>query len=325
MGFLTSWAVDGSRTPAAVARMAQYAATPDPGVVEPDHCKLVVLGANTVGLTAGACVVSAGASGSARWQSYVVAVDSTDGDAVATVPMPSAAARTLYAVVVVPDPQWAGVPAPADPLSAAYAELRVVTAAQRAALSMPWYQVATLSIPANATGLATGMVTDNRRLSRPKQRRHLFSYNLIQADGLQDLSASHDPQYWPAQEVLPGSWEVDVPSWAVTAQIVAGWGGIQTVPTAGKHGVIYARLGRPAGYAQGNVETQHQRWDLGNSATGREHWEVADDVGVPAALRGTRQPVRLLGYRLETLSGRAPRLDSASAVKFDIEFQGAPI
>src|SRR5690606_32955294 len=123
-------------------------------------------------------------------------------------------------------------------------------------------------------------------------------------------------QYWP-QMADPVA-RVYVPEWATVAVIKAGWDGVRVSRSAAS-GVIYARLG----FGELQARTQDQKWALDFSALPgeemRESWSVSDTIAIPEAMRGTEQPLRLLGRRIT--AGGPPRMDNASSYSFDVEFK----
>lgn len=305
MGFLTTYAVDGSRTPAAVARRAQYASTKNAGVVEPDHCRLVPVSGGTVGLTAGAVLVPAGTSGNARFERYVATVESTDGDATASVAVPSATSRTFEAVVVVPDPQWAGISAPPNPLDASYAQLRLLTAAQYSALTTPHYRVATLVIPANAGAVTAAMITDRRRVADPRRER--FTRDVV-VETVQNLTSSNFVTF-PSESSL----SIDVPPWATRAIVRCDL--LETLLTgaASTDGRMTLMLGNQAAY------TSERRFDeVWAGATSRDDHTIVSSFTIPASFQGT---ARTLALRARRLGGTGYlRADTYTQVVYDIEF-----
>lgn len=190
--------------------------------------------------------------------------------------------------------------------------------------NVPAVALARVDLPVSTGTVEARHITDLRTVAVPLQVRRLFAYNLTAADGVQALTETGEAgQYWP--DVPEAIWYVDIPEWATHANIVAGWGGVR-VSRSAAWGTIWARIGRPDGYGEGNVRTQDQRWSLDFSALSgeelRETWTLADDIAIPPALRGTRQPLRLLGRQRG--SGGPPRLDSASSMYFDVEFTSGP-
>lgn len=315
MGFLTTWAVDGSRTPAAVTRMATYAATSGAaGIVRPDHCKLLALGGLTVGLQPGAVLVRAGETGSAQWQTYEMVVELTDGDAVVTLSGPSSSSRTRYAVLVVPDPQWAGVPAPANPLTAVYAELRILTQGELGALTLPHYQVATLVIPANASVITQPMITDTRKMAAPTSEPALWAHRLDSGapeDRLDDNAGVGEP--WP--DVFT---DVEVPEWATTAHIVVTAAQVVFPGGSAFRGYLWHRLG--TGPEAVNLAPSTIQHDAATST--RETLVAAGRVSIPAAMRGTTQRSQVWG---RAASGARPSFTPGSSLAVQLMFKAEPV
>lgn len=316
MGFMPTWAVDGSRNPARVARMSEYASNQGArGVVEPTHLKVIPLGGLTVGATPGAALVAAGVTGITQFQTYTVGVDSTDDDATVTVAGPTSSLRTLHVVVMIPDPEFAGVPTPADPLSAKYVELRVLTSAQESVLTIPHYRLATLVIPANVSVITDAMITDTRRVARPKSQRDLWAYDLSVSDGSDGLGAAGG-ESWP--DIMPNNLVVDVPEWATEAKVICTFAQVFVPAGSTRQGYISARLG--------GLMTPSAFYNAGNaSSSSRQTFVALGTMPIPSSLRG-QNDVSI--YTRGSVTGGAGGylvLDNRSAVSIDVEFVGKAV
>lgn len=311
MAQLPAFAVNEGRVPAEMLRRELWATSKGvSGIVTARDLKVTALPTPgpAVRVAAGGAICATRTTGAHAQESYMLAQDS-----VATVPV--SATGTFYLIARIDDWHFTGNPAPDDKANALYWSFATVSTLD--GINYPYVPLARIT-RGSATNITNAMIRDLRVVVAPRKDRTLFAYNLTQADGPQHL-ISQTPQYWPDLPALD-DWTVYVPEWAHSAQIVAAVNGVRCVPDSEKWGVIYVRLGSAEGWGQGNVETQHQRWDLGGSATGREHWEIADDVLVPEALRGTTQRLRIIASRRDNLSGSGPFLDSSSSIKYDIEF-----
>lgn len=309
MGFMTTWAVDGSKTPAVVARVGTYAGTSGAhGVVEPDHLKVIPLGGLTVGLQVGAALVSAGDTGTYRFQTYAIAVNSTDDDATVTVSGPSSQGRTIRIVAVVPDPERAGVPIPDSPLTAAYAEARALTSSQESALTIPHYRLATIVIPADAAVITDTMIDDEREVAQPKSIRSLYTYDLTtpQADTLTSDPAGES---WPDV----GGFQVKVPRWATKANIKADFGQVEIPAGSTRAGFLTVMLGSSFPTAGARFQAP------GASGATRQSYVAAGDANIPNSMRGETIYVYTRGV-VNGGSGGGLLLDSNSSLTLDIEF-----
>lgn len=304
MGFLTTWAADGGRTPAAVARMATYALSGKAvGVTGSDHLKLVALGGTEFGLTAGSALIPAGDTGTRQWQTYVVGVDATTDDAVVSVPFPVSTARTLHAVVVIPDPEWPGAPEPEDPLTFRYAELRMLTTAQYNALTLPHYRVATVAIPANASTSHEATITDRRKVALPRRARFARAIEIANPENGESRNTYED---WPTDASI----QVTVPEWATRAVVRADLGAILHTNAANVDGWLAVSLG--------GLTVAVRRYDeVWKGSTDRvDRWvagemDVRNMAGQTVNLRTRQRRINGNGYL---------RADTYSTVAFDVEW-----
>lgn len=315
MAKLPAYAVDGGEVPAEMLRRVLWATSGgENGIVGVHDLKVSPLPTPGAGvrIARGGALVRSRLSGGHEQETYLLAQDSASN---VSIPGAVNAGRVDYIIARIDDWHFTGEDAPDNPRKALYWDFERVSTLD--GITYPFVPLAKVTLRQGISTITASMIEDIRQVANPRTNRRLFARNLSASEGTQELYEQTE-QYWPEETSQP--WEVYIPEWATRANIVASWNGISVVTHSGKHGVVFARIGRPDGWGQGNVETQHQKWDLGNSATGREHWELADDVAIPAALRGTVQPLRLIGLRLENLSGQGPKLDSASSIKYDVEF-----
>lgn len=244
-------------------------------------------------------------------------------------PTPSGSGRTDVIVARIFDPQYEGQP-PADPNNFEYRRLHViqnvsssVRSVRDLTINYPAIALARITRPAGQGVVLAEHITDLREIAQPKTWRRLFTHNLEGSTVHALSTASPSSQNWP--DFPEAIWEVDVPEWATHANIVATWQGVR-VSRSGAQGTIWARIGRPNDWGDGNVRTQDVKWALDPTAADgvemRETWGVSDDVEIPAGMRGTRQPIRLLGTRLVT--GGPPRMDNASSIMVDVQFTEGP-
>ncbi|MEE6280141.1 hypothetical protein [Georgenia sp. MJ170] len=241
----------------------------------------------------------------------------------------SGAGRSDLVVARVVDPQYEPGMDPddlEDPNDFDYVVVEVIegvspsttgTAGVAQLANVPAVPLARIDLPVNTGTVEARHITDLRAVAVELSRRRLFAHNL-EGSAVHELRSS-EPQYWP--EFDDAIWWVDVPEWATHANIVAGWNGVR-LGRSDASGTIWARIGRPGEWGEGNVRTQDQKWDANASGDPadelRESWEIADDVVIPAAMRGTRQPLRLMGRRM--VVGSPPRLVNNSSIKFDVQF-----
>lgn len=314
MAFLDPYAVDGATITGAQLRQDAYAAVKgESGVFTPTALKMVGIPGSPglVGVMPGAGAITV----AARAETYMVSNTAMDGDALVEVPPAGSSSVTRYGIVEVSDPgQQGGGDEPG---------VRFRLVSSLSGLTRPYLALGRFTLPAGGGFDANTPITDLRSVVMPREWRRLFTHNLTGSEEHALTETSGAGQYWP--DIPDNIWQVDIPEWATHANIVATWGGVR-VSYSGAEGVVYVRLGRPEGYGEGNVRTQDQRWALDPSMDAgravRETWTAADDIAIPAALRGTTQPIRGIGRML--VSGGPPRLDNASSILIDVQFTEGP-
>lgn len=312
-----------------VARLMAYAATSGAeGVVHSTDLRVRPLDVPGGGVRVmpGAALIRNRATGGAA-QTYVGRLP--QADTVEIAPTGSGAGRSDLIVARVEDPYMPGEPwqEPEDPTRGPYVFTRVIPNVSPTATTAPAGQsaipLARIDLPASTGTVTAAMITDLREVALPRSYRRLFTYNLTSDDGTQYISSDGSEQFWP--NVPDQVWYVDIPEWATHANIIGHWGGVKMQKSTA-WGTIWVRIGRPDGYGEGNVRTQDQRWDAlasGNENDQvRETWAAADDITIPAALRGTSQPIRLMARRMA--GGASPGLDSASSISVDVQFTEGP-
>jgi hypothetical protein len=317
----------GAEHSAEVARLLAYHAVDggSEGVGAADHMRVMArpVPGNGVRILPGAISVLNRSSGGI-FQSYIDRVPiEKDLDIAAT---GSGGGRTDLIVYRVEDPQYPPWNPPSNVAEGPYGFYRVIsgvpsgtTTAEELNLGYSAYALAKVTLPASTATVQQAHITDLRKIANPRAYRRLFAYNLVQADGDFRLTST-TAQWWP--ELGPAHWRVDIPEWAVKANLIGTWNGVRTHDSIA-YGRVWARIGAAPGWGEGLVDTQHQSWDMARTGSGyaRETWATADDVNIPEALRGTDQAVRLLGRRDDATAGtNGPLITAMSSISFDIEF-----
>jgi hypothetical protein len=237
------------------------------------------------------------------------------------------AGRSDLVIVRVKDPQYPPWPAPADRAVGPYIETVVLTGVPSATktarelnLGYPAIALARIDIPAGTGTITNAMIKDLRKMAVPTVWRELRAYALVTGDTEANTATGADGEFWPnaAGEV----WTIDVPEWAVFANIVCTWSQIK-VPAGDAYGSLWLRLG--VYNAPPFVETQRVVYDTVNSTSPyRATFEVADDVAIPAALRGGTWSIMPKAQVSAAYSGRLV-MDGGSSIKADIEFREAAV
>lgn len=277
------WAVDGGRTTGATARLQTYAATGGvEGVVESGDLQVLPLTVPGPGVRVlpGGALVRARATG-ADQQTYAARKPAT-GDAVQVAATGSAGPRSDLIVARVIDPAFEGQP-PAEPLVGPYVRTEVVPGVSSSATSLqsarPGWSglvLARVDLPPSTATITAGMVTDLRSVARPRT--------------LSQAVISHPARPYPVRAQtgwleLFGIGFVRVPEWATRVSFAAFLSGM-LVRDARWAGDVRLRL-EGAG-----VSAASQNVSLDDNGTARFTEAFADELAVPAAMRG--QSVRVV-------------------------------
>lgn len=205
-----------------VARSLAYAATGGAeGVVLPGDLKVVPLNVpgGGVQILDGGAYIPSRAAGQTE-QSYVPR--NPTSDTITITPTGSSGGKSVLVGVRIEDPWIAGEPwnDPADPTTGPYVFTRGINCP---AGTTSWqavsgrandtaYALARIDMPANTGTITAGMITDLRRLARPRSLREFYK-------GAQsDASVTMDTNVWKAFPVNPIT-GIRIPSWATHAAI----------------------------------------------------------------------------------------------------------
>lgn len=321
MALLPVYAVDGGRVPASMLRMMAWVSTGGAsGIVTPNDFKVRALATpgGAVSINAGGAVIPTRFGNSTKQQSYVVANDQAFN---VNIPAAGAAGRTDYVILRVSDPQYSGQ-TPPDPLNALYCE--VVTVASLPT-NYPFIPLAKIVLPANTATITNAMITDLRQMANPRTKRELRVLNLPigQVEKLTDNRAYPVGTTWPQQAT--DNWgPIDIPEWATRMKIIMTWASVR-VPAGNATGHVWVQVGLTAN--PDKVITQATAYDtLGLTQYSRDTLINADEVAIPAALRGTAQRFYPRGSNMSANQGSAPQLEvvSTTAMVLEVEFMERP-
>lgn len=226
------WAIDGAKTGANLARRATYAAVGDvEGLVTKTDLKVSQLAVPGNGLliSGGNAIVLNRYQQSIN-ESYVVANPDTHQVLPVDMPAVSATAKSYLVLVTIGDPEFSQVGHPwmtSDKLSEDEAPDYVyarpfllpcnpgTTSAAGLGLTYPAYALARLDIPANTATITDSMLTDLRKMARPRVSEEVFFARGGTANPLNTVT--------PAFETWGGAPQsVAIPKWATLAKI-DGW------------------------------------------------------------------------------------------------------
>lgn len=182
------------------------------------------------------------------------------------------------------------------------------------------YAVALVNQPANNGTVTNAMITDLRKVANPRKDPQMLAHAQVASESERITSKTQAGEVWPN---TTAGWTTDVPAWATRVQILATWSQVQA-PADG-NGTAYGRLWVRLGAASdANVRlSQENSWDTPDVAKGysRQTYTVADDLYVPAGLRGRTIPVNLMARRADAgAASEAIALDAVSGVALQLMY-----
>lgn len=286
-----TWAVTGSKFAAEAARAETFKNTNGQrGVTLPTDLKVTALptpGA-FVRVSPGAASLPAGYA-AAPGQSYSVTKTSIEDVPVAATG--SGGAVTKYLLLRLTDPQYEGS-VPADPVNYNYSSYVWVTSLT--GLAYPYVVLAKIVQPASTATITNAMITDMRKLARP--RTHRWMYCTVPADGnLTTMAPAF--QTWP-----PTVPNIEIPEWAnyVTAVIRVHGAALADGTTFGGLKIEIGVLGGTSGSTV--IVSSMMGYDFNTPG----YWYNGVRVGtlsailgdtIPVGMRGGTHPIRLMGNK----------------------------
>ncbi len=302
MAFLATGFVDGGRTGGDMLRRLVFSATSgDAGVLQAADLKVTASGTSVL-ISAGTGVVPTLFAGAYAAQSYLVANDSAYSLAV---PANTGGSPVTWEVVLrVTDPQYAGEPVPGDPATALYVVPELVAALPT---TKPYLRLATIVLPAGASTVLDGMITDRRQVANPRRRRVLKSLAVAASETLSSTTLV----VWPST----GTWSVAIPSWATEVAVVGIWGGVYN-PAAQTNAQVQVRIG--TGRADVLLTNPVQIDTDGTGNASRAPVICPGSVAIPATMRGQTVTVDLVAKR--NSGSTSMKVDTVSAVSLDMDF-----
>jgi hypothetical protein len=237
----------------------------------------------------------------------------------------SSSGRSDLIVAQIEDPNMAGEPwsTPADPKVGPYIFTRVipnVPAGTKRLQDVPGYggrsaiTLARVDLPASTGTVTAAMITDLRTVARPRQTRVIDAVT-PSVTGRAFLQTTADT-LWPDRAVT-----VDVPTWA-TKIVATGVlsGALQFYGSAD----LTAKL--RLGSGSGAVTAPDLNVVLEADASDKQRTSLSYvlTATIPAAMRGTTQPIGLYARRNGSVAGRFG-LDGASRLVIDATFSEAAV
>ncbi len=316
MTFDSAYALQGGTYPARIQRLANSAIAPSKtGVVAPSDLLVRALGASwQVAVDPGAGIIANVYAAAAFRQSYLVANTSADGDAAITVPQAgSQSPRTDYVVLRIYDTEFAGN----DPTGKGCG--LVLTSSLPT--SYPNLPLAKITQPAgNTAGIQQSMVTDLRVVASPREATKMYPIPAVTQDTGMSLTRKVEPgEYFPNGEGNTlGPADIDVPEWAVRAQIVCMWTGVK-YDAANVFGRFWVEYGPSTGTSTRERSTQRFSFNAPSSSNAqRDTWIAGDDVPIPASYRGTTQ--RFVPKAILDSSATGVEMDKSSGMIWQVRF-----
>lgn len=304
------WMVAGGNHTAEVGRVLAYiAANSGEGIVSPGDCRVVAsaIPDGNINIQPGAVAcLNRFAGGSS--QGYLVR--NVGNEIKALTPQGSSGVRYDLVALVIEDPQYAGQPAPASVPNGPYVRTRVfenvganVSTLAEVAPNQSGYALARVKFDASDGTVNQADITDLRQLVNPRTVQYKRMLNVTA--GTTNLAAL-------AVSPPGASWSIPIPPWATRVQLEAQWSGIVMSDdgadggTAGGHGQV----------ALGTIVTQNATWNqnaIGPGSLTRMAHMAADDLEVPAILRGTSQNLQAKLSKT-TGAGMTAKTDPGSTV-----------
>lgn len=211
----------------------------------------------------------------------------------------SGGSRTDLIVARVLDPQYEGQP-PADPKTFQYTRLAVITgvsptirSARELNLGYPAVALARVTLPPSTATVQNSHITDLRQLARPRRETVIRAHSFLDvADWNVVLDeATNDGEAFPGWATQT----TEIPEWATHVQIRADWLSVMYPPGTG-YGQNWVEFGPYLRTNTHTYSTTRFTWDASsNGDPYRTNWTAADEVAIPANIRGTVQPFILKG------------------------------
>lgn len=313
----TPWMVDGARHSGALGRLVAFASLGgSEGVVLPTDLKVTALGSPgaAVQVAAGGAIILNRYPGGVR-ESYVGLNPASHQVSIAATT--SAGGRTDLIVARVEDPEFdTGITVP-DPLNYQYVYTEViqgvsstVTTASELNLNYPAVALARVTLPASTSAVTSGMVTDLRRVARPRKDRALLTVypTGTYAGGTSHPIPTSSYSSWPIRAGERPS--VFVPEWATDVNIVVHMSGVYYVHAGTARTVAGIRTGFGTSASENGI--------IIDNATGRRHYTVVGSHTVDPSYRGTIQMMNVQGVRTEGTG--MWYADYQTSVSIDYEF-----
>jgi len=324
----TPWAIDGAPNGVKAARVQTWASTNGAeGIIGVSDLKVRQLdtpGAGVQVAPGGALVLNRAPSGPN--ETYVPRLGVRDLPEIAKTGTSGGRNDLIYVSVEDPYESNAGLTQPADPENAQFVFTRVLSnvpaSTKRLSDVLPnasGYALALVKIPANTATITDAMIVDLRQVARPRRDPQQLA-KAMTGGGERITAKTQAGEVWPNS----GVFTAEVPTWATRVQVLGIWGQAQA-PADGNgtaYGRIWVKLGGGTGQPAA-ILTQENSWDTPDvsKGTSRQTLMVADDLYVPAAMRGQSITVSMMARRADAgAASEALAMDAVSGVILQLNF-----
>ncbi|MFF0741513.1 hypothetical protein ACFYVL_14050 [Streptomyces sp. NPDC004111] len=246
---------------------------------------------------------------SSAWQGSYTAYNI--GTSTVPIAPTGATPRSDLIVLRVIDPEYEGNLDPAkDQLNVFHVVPNVTTTQTTVPAGITGVALARVDLPANTSTVTAGMIRDVRTVANPRRERTLYTaYPTKPSKAWRDDEKWYD---WPPE----ARWVIPVPDWATKM--------ICTVTMAGLRldfDNVFGSVAPVFGTVQGQSVVVDD--DQGKGVR-RTTLVVADTLTIPAAYRGTRQPLFLRALMAKSPKGDLS-VDVGSTLVADVEFTEGPV
>lgn len=301
MTLLPAFAVEGAQASGAMLRTVSYAGTAgQTGIVNPGSFKVTASG-GSVKVAPGAAVAATRYAGSPSYNSYTMMSTSVE-----TIPIPatgSGGGATRYIIARIDDPEHGGQ---VDETGIFW---RLEQVGSITGLAFPFVPLAKIVQPASTATITNAMIEDLRKVAVPRRDRFPVT---IENAAVQNLTSSTYVD-WPSSSNI----SVAIPEWASEAIVRCDILEALHTNSANTDGKMTLMLGSQPAY------TSERRYDaVWAGSTSRTDHTIVSAFQIPEDMRGTTQPLRVRGRRLNGTGYL--RADTYTQVVYDIEFLERP-
>jgi hypothetical protein len=309
--------------------LAYYATQANEGVLSPGDLKVTqqTVATSSVQVAPGACAILV-KNASLPYQTYIGRNPSIDTPI--AIAATGGAVRSDMVIVQVEDPNnpGEGWSAPGNLQTGPYIFTRVLSGVPSTARTLAdagfstrnAIPLARIDIPVSTSAITNAMITDLRVTGNPRSQRKV--YTIQTGAGPFNLTANPYADWF-------GAWNVDIPTWATQAVILAMWGGIRldrfdssTIGSA--TGNLRVRIGGTS--AAPTLVTQNVGYNydtVPQANVERKVMNLGDTISITSGVRGTTQVVALQGQK--TGGNKNLFADQYSFASVDIEFIEAAV